>query len=77
MAESVHGFIEAAIEIHKGVGDPDLFLKLGARDDLTGTFKQCRQDLKRLLLEPDLHSRSAEFSSLNVGLEDSETYCRQ
>jgi hypothetical protein len=56
MAKSVHGFIQAAIEIHKGVSDPNLFLKLGARNDLTGTFKQCRQDLKRLFLEPNLRS---------------------
>ncbi len=52
LADLVHRGIQAVIEIDKGVGRPDLFAQLIARDHFTGILEQRREDLKRLLLKP-------------------------
>jgi hypothetical protein len=52
---------------------PKPFPQIFPGEDFAGTFEQCRQYLKRLLLEFDPDTLPAQLSREEVGLEDSET----
>ncbi len=52
------------IEIDEGVGGPDCFAQLIARDHLTGIPQQGSENLKRLFLKSDA---SAVFAQLSRG----------
>ena len=70
-ADLVDGFIEAIIEVDKGVVGPQFLLQLLPRDTLTWVFQQHRQDLKRLFLEFDLHSILTQFARSQVKFKKS------
>ena len=51
----VDGRVQASVEFHKGVGRPDLLLKLVPADQLAGILQQLREYQKGLLLQRDLY----------------------
>jgi hypothetical protein len=60
------------IEINEGIGSPQLRLQFFTGDDLTGTFHQQSQYLKRLSRKLQTDPVLAELSRLNVDLKRSE-----
>jgi hypothetical protein len=58
------------IEIDERVGGPEFFLQFFARYDFAAVFEKNRQELKRLLLKPDLQAVLAQFSSKKIHFED-------
>ena len=60
------------LEIHKGVGGPELLVQFLARDDLAGMREQHRQDLKGLFLDFDLQAVLAQLGGAKVNLEGPE-----
>ena len=70
--QSLHGIVEALLEVHERVGGPQFLLQLFSADDLAGTLQQHGQDLHRLALQSDLHSLFVKFSGPQIKLEDPE-----
>jgi hypothetical protein len=63
---------EAVIEIHEGIGGPQLLPQFLARHRLAGTLQQQAKDLEGLLLNLDPESVFAQVAGAQVGLERSE-----
>jgi hypothetical protein len=63
---------EAVIEIHEGIGRPQLLPQFLARHCLTGTLQQEAEDLEGLLLNLDPEPVFAQVAGAQVGLERSE-----
>jgi hypothetical protein len=73
VAQAVDGSIDAVVYIYKGVRRPKFFPELFPGDDLTWMFEQKSEDLKRLLLEFDLHPLLAQLAGMQVHLKDSKS----
>ena len=50
------GDVEAALEVDEGLLAPQPSPQFVTRHELARTFDECRQQLKRLVLEPDLNA---------------------
>jgi hypothetical protein len=72
LANPGHGIIQTVIEIHEGIGWPQLRLQFLTRDDFAGTFNQDRQYLKRLPRKAQPHPVFAEFTRLRVYLKNAK-----
>jgi len=72
-AQPIDGGVDAVIDVHKSVRRPKLLPELLPGDDLARMFQQKFQNLKRLLLELDLHPLFAQLASLQVGFESAKT----
>src|ERR1700730_15867910 len=75
--QPLHGIVQALLEVHKGVGGPELLLQLFPGDGFTRPFQQHDKDLYRLTLQPDLHALFAEFPSSWIELENAKTEGRR
>jgi hypothetical protein len=62
------------VEIHEGVGWPQLLAQLFARDHLAGALEQQGQHLKGLLLQAQLRTILAQLARGEVQLEDSKPH---
>jgi hypothetical protein len=60
------------VEVDKRICRPQMGSQFFPRDDLARPLDQHHQNLKRLLLKPDLGSIATQFSGAEIGLEDSE-----
>jgi hypothetical protein len=60
------------VEVHEGIGRPQTSSQFFASYDFTWLIEQHDEDLKGLILEPDLGPAAAQFPSPQVGLEDAE-----
>ena len=60
------------IEIDEGIGRPDCFAQVFARDHLTGILQQGSEHLKRLFLKPDTSAVFAQLSGGQVDLKDAK-----
>jgi hypothetical protein len=54
LAQAANGGIETVVKVNERVRWPQLPAQFLARNDLAGSLQQADQDLKRLLLQPDL-----------------------
>ena len=70
--ESLHGGIQAGVEIDEGVLGPKPLLEFFPRDQFAGTRQQHGQDFDGLALQPDFDPLLSEFSGALVKLEKSE-----
>ena len=68
-----HGLVQAAIEIHKRVGWPELFSQLFAGHHFSGMFQKEGEYLKRLLLQLDPNAVFPQFGGAQVNLKNSKT----
>src|SRR5579864_2997706 len=66
------GVVETMVKIDKRVGGPDALLKLPTRHNFAGILHEDPQDMEGLLLQSDLQPVFAQFSTLEVKLEDVE-----
>src|SRR5207247_3958121 len=64
LAQPVNRLVQAAIEIDKGVGAPQLLLQFLTGHRLSGSLEQHGQDLKGLILELDLEALLPQFAGL-------------
>jgi hypothetical protein len=48
VTQAVHRRIQSVVEIHEGVGGPEVLPQFVARDQIAGTRKQVGQDVERL-----------------------------
>jgi hypothetical protein len=76
LANLVHRSIQAMIEIDEGIGRPDCFAQVVARDDLTCVLQERGQDLKRLFLQPDASPILAQLSGGQVRLKNAKSQKR-
>ena len=67
----VDGFVEAVIEVDDRLA-PKSLAQLFPGYQLSGLFQQHRQDLKRLLLQPDPQAALRQFARSKVDLEDTK-----
>ena len=58
--------MKSVVEIHKGVGGPDLLLQFLARDNLARIFQQRLQDQKWLLLKADSYAAIAQLAGTDI-----------
>jgi hypothetical protein len=72
LADFVDRFVEPVVEIHEGIGGPELLLQFLSRYYLAGVIDQHGQHLKRLLLDFDLQSMFSEFTGTEINLEDAK-----
>src|SRR5215510_778172 len=72
LAQTIDGRVNAVVDVYKGVRRPKLLPKLLPGDDLAGMFQQKCKNLKRLLLELDLHPLLAQLAGLQVSLENTK-----
>ena len=70
-ANLVDGFVEAVIEVDDRLA-PKFLLQLLPGHQLPGFFQQHRQDLKRLLLQPDAQAALGQFAGAKIDLEDAK-----
>src|SRR5439155_18180213 len=70
---SVDGFVHAVVEIDEGLGRPQPVAKLFPGHRLTRPLEQHRQNLKRLLLESELHAVLPQLAGSKIDLEHAET----
>jgi hypothetical protein len=68
-SQSIHGIVQALLEVHKGVGWPELLLQFFPSNGLARLLQQHDQDLRRLALQLDLHALFVEFPSSGIELE--------
>ena len=61
------------IEVDESVRRPELAAQFLAGNQFSRSFKQRRQDLQRLFLEPYLLSSLAQLPGLEIDLERTET----
>ena len=73
LANLVHRGIQAVIEIDEGVGGPDFFAQLVARDHLTGILQQGSENLKRLFQKPDASAVLAQLSGGEVDFKNAKS----
>jgi len=66
----VDSFVQPLIEIDKRVSRPEFFLQFFPRYDLAAVFEQYRQDLKGLLLKPNLQAVLAQFARTEIHFKD-------
>src|SRR6516164_9203113 len=64
-----HGIVQSLLEVHKGVGRPELLLQLFSGDGLARTSQQHDQYVQWLPLQSDLPALFAEFPSSWIKLE--------
>ena len=64
------------IEINDGIGRPDRFAQVVARDDLTCVLQERGEDLKRLFLQPDASPVLAQFSGGQVRFKNAKSQKR-
>src|ERR1700730_2041249 len=62
LAQFINGGVQAVVEIHEGIGGPELLAQLFARDDISGALKQQGEYLERLLLQAELFSTPAPIA---------------
>jgi len=67
----VDGFVEAVIKVDDRLA-PKFLTQLLTGYQLSGFLKQYRQDLKRLLLQPDAQATLCQFAGSKIDLEDSK-----
>jgi hypothetical protein len=67
----VDGFVEAVIEVDDQLA-PKFLAQLLPGYQLSGFFQQHRQDLKRLLLQPDAQPTLCQFAGSKIDLEDTK-----
>ena len=67
----VYGFVDAVVEVDDRLA-PEFLVQLLPGYQLSGFLQQHRQDLKRLLLQPDAQAALRQFSGSQVDLEDTE-----
>ena len=72
-AQPIDGGVDAVIDVHKSFRRPKLLPELLPGDDLARMFQQKFQNLKRLLLELELHPLFAQLASLQIGFESAKT----
>ena len=72
-AQSVHRRVDAVFEVNDDTVWPESLLEFLAGDYLTWMLKQKGQNLERLVLQPHLGARLAQFSCSKVNFEDVET----
>src|SRR6185503_16670209 len=60
------------VEIHEGVGGPELLPELLARHDVARVREEQEEDLERLVGEPGLQALLAQLARLDIQLEGSE-----
>src|ERR1700752_64791 len=77
IAQTPDGSIQAMVEIHIGIGRPEAVAQFLPGDDLARTVQQLCEYLKRLLLQLDLGPITAELSSAQIELKNSETARRR
>ena len=75
LAQAVDRFIQALIEIDKGVGWPQLLHQLVASNQLAGAIEQCGEDVKRLFLNSDRCplERSSRVCRSSLTLQNART----
>ena len=73
VAQSLNGGIETMIEIDECVRCPELATQFLASNEFSRSFKQGRQQLKRLFLEPYLLSPLAQLPGVEIDLKRAET----
>ena len=61
--------VQAVLEVHERVGFPEPFAQLLARADLARPFEQQRQDLSRLLLQPDPMALPVQLAAATIEFE--------
>jgi len=67
----VDGFVQAVIEVHDRLA-PKFLTQLFPGYQLSGLFQKHRQDLKRLLLQPDVQATLRQFPGSKIDLEDTK-----
>src|SRR6266699_5913946 len=67
----VDGFVQAVIEVDDRLA-PNFLAQFLSGYQLSGVFQQHRQDLKRLLLQPDAQAALGQFAGSNIDLEDTK-----
>jgi hypothetical protein len=72
IAQLVHRYPQAMVEIDRGCRSPKLPLKFFSGDDLARLFQQSRQQLEGLTLQSHLYAGTAKFLGRKVYLEDTE-----
>ena len=73
LAQSVHGLVQALVEIYEGICGPQPLHQLIAGDQLAGTLQQEDEDLQWLILKVGNGSVDTEFTCARVECELSET----
>jgi hypothetical protein len=64
--------VEAVVEIHEGVGRPELRPKFFAGHDIAGTLEQYRQHLQRLPSQPQLYTVLAQLARAVIEFKNVE-----
>src|SRR3984893_13156486 len=67
----VDGFVKAMIEVDERLA-PNFLAQFLPGYQLSGFFQQHRQDLKRLLLQPEAQATLDQFAGSKIDLEDSK-----
>jgi hypothetical protein len=67
----IDGFVKAMIEVDDRLA-PNFLAQFFPGYQLSGFFQQHRQDLKRLLLQPDAQATLCQFAGSKIDLEDSK-----
>src|SRR6266849_888652 len=66
LTQAVDGVVQTVIEINERVVRPEHLAEFIARDHVSGMFQQHRQNLKRLILQPDSSAVLEEFSCAEI-----------
>jgi hypothetical protein len=74
-AQLGHGFVQAAIEVDKGVRRPKFLAKFFPRDDIARVLHQESQNLEWLFLEFNANAVFAKLRRFKVDLERAKTFC--
>src|ERR1700740_2645158 len=70
----VDGGVQALVEVHEGVGGPQLLTKFLAGDDSAGVFEQQREHLEGLILQANLQPILSQLAGREVRLKNSELH---
>ena len=65
-ADARDGVVQAVVEIHEGIGRPELVTEFLSRDQVAGGLQQDRQHLQRLALKAKLYATLPQFTSAQI-----------
>jgi hypothetical protein len=75
--QTLDGCVQACIEIDEGVCRPKRRMKIFARDNRAGAFKQLSQNKEGLILKTQLRAVFSEFTRMDIQFKVAEAVARQ
>ena len=73
-AQLIDGDAQAVVKVNSGLRAPEQLLQRFVSDNLAGMFEKRRQQLEGLALQPDMHTGTAQFATVQIGFKNTELH---